>query len=182
MPKCGQPITRFASRQPQWQTIEVCPRRPSSKNITSHRIERRDYSDEGCWDTEPAAVDSGLLRRASVEPREHLSMYVALRVSTLQVVNPAPLYRDWWSRFSGVPTIWKTPFTRSTSRDLPTEVDRTVKTEPLRDDSVSRRLSPTERVPTVPRSRYPTGPLRSVAALVLCVMARPAAHRTGPPG
>lgn len=138
-------------------TIEACPRRPYSKSIVLYRIERRDYSDPDYWDTKPAAVDSGLLRRASVEPDKPLSWHPALRVSTLQMVNPAPLCRDWWSRLLGVPTAWKTPFTRSVPKTC--RPGRTgQKGEHLRDDPMSRRLSPIDRISTVPQCRYSNRP------------------------
>ena len=57
---------------------------------TRYRIERRDYCALVPLTYNASDTTTRLLRRASVELGEHLSMHPALRVSTLRMVKPHP--------------------------------------------------------------------------------------------
>ena len=59
----------------------------------TYRIERRDYSAVTFLTDDVSKTIAGLLRRASVAPDKPLSWHPALRVSTLRLVNSAPLAR-----------------------------------------------------------------------------------------
>ena len=59
----------------------------------TYRIERRDCSAVTSLTDDVSETIAGLLRRASVAPDKPLSWHPALRVSTLRLVNSAPLAR-----------------------------------------------------------------------------------------
>ena len=73
----------------------------------TYRIERRDYSASCVWETKPAAQETGLLRRASVELGEHLSMQPSSTGQHVMVGKAIPL--AWLVRpgLPGVLTVWK---------------------------------------------------------------------------
>ena len=59
-------------------------------SCSRYRIERRDYCALVPLTYNASDTTTRLLRRASVELGEHLSMHPALRVSTLRMVKPHP--------------------------------------------------------------------------------------------
>ena len=185
-----QTTTRFASRRPQWFTIEVCPRRPYSWTINAYRIERRDYSDAatGIQIQQPSTryySDEPPSNRTSASPRNP-----ALRVSTQWMVflgfrhrrtnslrpvwpksaqrhqgiqRSTPLYRDWWSRFPGVPTVWKTSLTLN-PQEPPTIAGSPLGPEFLHDDAIGKHESAVGT--TLP---YSSGKLQSVGRVLTWV-------------
>jgi len=84
--------TRFGARRPR--TIPTLRNHSRSVHVArvqrshfAYRIEPWDYSARGCLSTyKGSRRRAGLLQGASVEPRELLSQYVALRASALDAV------------------------------------------------------------------------------------------------
>ena len=91
------------------------------------------------------------------------------------MVNSAPLYRDWWSRLPGVPTVWKTSLTFR-SAEPPTIADSLLGTKHLRDDATWETIASHDDPDfTVPMRQSPIS--RCTRAPGACRLARRAISR-----